>query len=181
VEAIFILISLWLFITPTRIGFSASIILWSFFGIVTVIDLEHRLILHPVSIAGVIICTAIGIWLHDPLNTFLGGIAGFVIMLLLYFFGQLVTKLLGRIRGHTIEEDALGFGDVNLGAVIGLLLGWPGIIAGVIFTIIFGGIVSLIYLIIKILLKQYQSDMVLPYGPFLVASAIFLIYFRGMI
>jgi hypothetical protein len=49
----------------------------------------------------------------------------------LYFVGILVRTLDGTPAGRLLNlEEALGFGDVNLSGVLGLVLGWPLIIPG---------------------------------------------------
>ena len=101
-------------------------------------------------------------------------------MLAFYVMGIGFIKITSKLRGP-IDEVALGFGDVNLSCVIGLILGWPGIGAGLIITLLLSGIISLIYILYKIARKQYRPDLALPFGPFLVASAVFLIYLKDTI
>jgi leader peptidase (prepilin peptidase)/N-methyltransferase len=157
---------------------------------VTVIDLEHRLILHPVSLIGVALGAGIGIYLHGVYLTLLGGAVGFGIMLILYYLGVGYVRLITRRKRKLAEQQAvesqeeqgemgegLGFGDVNLSGVIGLMLGWPGIIAGLILGIILAGIASLGYILFMVLSKRYHPNMALPYGPYLVAAAVVLLYF----
>lgn len=152
-------------------------VLWMlYFGLVVVIDLEHRLILHPVSWFGGFIGLVFGVLNHGWINTLIGGAAGFGIMLIFYFLGDLFVRLLSKSRGEEIAEVALGFGDVNLAGVLGLLLGWPGIVGGIFLAIILGGVVSGIYLLVQSIRKKYQAFQALPYGPFLVISAILLFY-----
>lgn len=86
-------------------------------------------------------------------------------------------RWLSHRRGDITDDEAIGFGDVNLSGVIGLMLGWPGIMAGLFLTIIIAGIVSLIYLVLQLVTRRYQAFMAIPYGPFLVASAVILLYF----
>jgi leader peptidase (prepilin peptidase)/N-methyltransferase len=157
-------------------------ILWLvYFSVVIVIDLEHRLILHTVSIAGAVLGLIYGSMNHGFLNTLLGGGAGFGLMLIFYFLGELFVRVLSKSRGEEIEEIALGFGDVNLAGVIGLLLGWPGIIAGIILAILIGGVVSGVFLVLQVLRKKYQAYQALPYGPFLVLSAVVLLFISQLI
>jgi leader peptidase (prepilin peptidase)/N-methyltransferase len=118
---------------------------------------------------------------HGLLDTVLGGGAGFVLMMIFYFLGELFVRVLSKSRGEEIEEIALGFGDVNLAGVIGLLLGWPGIIAGIILAILIGGVVSGGFLVLQVLRKKYQAYQALPYGPFLVVSAVVLFYISRLI
>jgi len=163
-------------------GYWLGMILLAYLGVVTVIDLEHHLILHPVSLAGVILGFGIGIWLHGLRATLLGGLIGFLGMLSFYYLGILFVRLSARLRGQSIGEDeGIGFGDVNLSGVIGLLLGWPGILAGLLLAILLGGIASLLYLLFMITVRRYQPSLALPYGPFLAASAIILLYIKDII
>jgi prepilin signal peptidase PulO-like enzyme (type II secretory pathway) len=158
------------------LGEYGSFLWMTFFGLVVVIDIEHRLILHPVSLVGAILGGVFGYLNHGIWDTVLGGIGGFGIMLIFYFFGELFVRALSKSRGEEISEVALGFGDVNLAGVIGLLLGWPGIIGGLFLAIILGGVVSGIYLLLQSLRKKYQAFQALPYGPFLILSVIVLLY-----
>ena len=163
---------------PQRFNFTTGLILLAYFGVVIVIDLEHRLILHPVSLVGAILGLTVGIWLHGVQATLIGGVVGFGAMLGLYFLGGLIMNLVAKRRGETLDEDPLGFGDVNLSGVLGLLLGWPGIIMGLFLTIFLGGAASLLYLLAMLAMRRYRPNLALPYGPFLVGSAIILLYLR---
>jgi leader peptidase (prepilin peptidase)/N-methyltransferase len=149
-----------------------------YFGVVVIIDLEHRLIMHPISLVGVALGLYIGIVINGILDTIIGGIIGFGIMWLMFKFGELILGWISKLRGQDTDEVALGFGDVNLSGVLGLMLGWPGIVVGLLIAILLGGIVSLIYLVILLIVRRYQLFSSLPYGPFLVAGAILIIYFR---
>ena len=151
------------------------------FALIVVIDMEHRLILHPVSLVGAVFGFLTGSIAHGLLNTLIGGAAGFGIMLLFYFLGEMFVKILARRRGEEITEVALGFGDVNLAGIIGLLLGWPGVVGGLFLAIILGGVASGIFLIAQILRKRYRAFQALPYGPFLVLSVIILLYLAQVI
>lgn len=181
-EFLFILTSIWLWASPPKgLGFLMGLILLMYFGLVTVIDLEHRLIMHPVSLAGVALGLGIGTWLHGLKGTLIGGVAGFLGMLAVYYMGIVFVRLSARLRGLTIEEEeGIGFGDVTLSGVIGLLLGWPGIIAGLVFAILLGGAVSLVYIFIMFAIRRYRPSLALPYGPFIVASATLLLYFKDL-
>jgi leader peptidase (prepilin peptidase) / N-methyltransferase len=182
VELVFSVVAVWLWNSPPEsFGFSVGLIVLAFLGLVAIIDLEHRLILHPVSLVGAMLGLVIGIWLNGIKNTLLGGFFGFAIMLALYYFGAFLMKWLARRRGQVLEEEALGFGDVILSGVIGLLLGWPGIVVGLILTILIAGIVSFIYLLFKVITRNYRFDMAVPYGPFLISTSILLLYFRETI
>lgn len=161
---------------PPVMGQEGGLIWLIYFAVIFVIDMEHRLILHPMSLVGAILGMAFGIKAHGLVETLLGGTAGFGIMLIFYFLGELFIRFLAKRRGEEIQEIALGFGDVNLSGVIGTILGWPGIVGGIFLAVLLGGIVSGAFLLIQLVRKEYQAYQALPYGPFLVVSVYLLLY-----
>lgn len=166
---------IWL-IPPKRINFLLAYILLAYLGVVFVIDLEHRLIMHPVSYTGAVLGLVIGIYAHGIVLTLLGGAFGFGSMLLLYYLGEVFTRYMSKRRGEVIDEVALGFGDVNLCGVTGLLLGWPVILAGLLFTIFAGGVGSLLVIAYLFIRKRYNVFTPIPYAPFLILSVLFYLY-----
>jgi prepilin signal peptidase PulO-like enzyme (type II secretory pathway) len=108
--------------------------------------------------------------------TLLGGAFGFGSMLLLYFLGEAFTRYMSKRRGEAIDEVALGYGDVNLCGITGLLLGWPVILAGILFTIFAGGIGSLLVIAYMLIRKRYNAFTPIPYAPFLIFSILFYLY-----
>lgn len=167
------------FFQGDRLGFWPIIFLLAYFAIVFINDVEYKVVLFPVSIAGLIICFLYGYFLHGLLPTLLGGMAGFAIMYLFYLGGQWFIKSLSRRRGVPMDQIALGFGDVSMSTVIGLLLGWPAITAGLMIGILAGGLASAVYLAGMVLLKRYQSLSALPYTPFLILGAAALLFLKG--
>lgn len=161
---------------PKRTGFFFAYLLLAYLGVVFVIDLEHRLIMHPVSITGAILGLAIGSYAHGLLPSILGGAFGFGSMLLLYYLGEVFTRIMAKRRGEAIDEVALGFGDVNLCGVTGLLLGWPVILAGILFTILAGGIGSILVIAYMLIRKRYSAFTPIPYAPFLILSVLFYLF-----
>jgi prepilin signal peptidase PulO-like enzyme (type II secretory pathway) len=120
VEAVFIVAAVWLSLSPpSQLGFYAGMLLLVYFGIVVIIDMEHRLILHVVSAAGAVLGLILGTWLHGLVPTLIGGAAGFAAMLFFYYLGALLVRWMSRRRGDPQPEEALGFGDVTLSG------GWP--------------------------------------------------------
>ncbi len=180
IELAYVLASAWLWASPREsFGFIIGLGMLFYFGLVAVIDFEHRAILHPVSIAGGFLGAAVGVYLHGWQATLLGGVVGFGVMYGFYLLGIKFVQWMGRLRGQTIQEtEGIGFGDVNLGGVVGLLMGWPGIIAGLILAILLAGAISLVFVLVMVARRRYKMDLALPYGPFLAASAILLLFFK---
>lgn len=154
----------------------AATLIFTFLSMIFVIDLEHRLILHPTSIFGAVLFFIIGTITNGLLKTLLGGAAGFLIMFALYYLGIIFSKWMSKRRGEEIAEVALGFGDVNLSGVVGLLLGWPGIGLCLFFAILSGGLFSGGYLLIQLIKRKYEAFTPIPYAPFIILSSIYILY-----
>jgi leader peptidase (prepilin peptidase)/N-methyltransferase len=166
---------------PIKLGYWLGMLLLGYLGVVVLIDLEYRLIMHPVSIFGVGLGLVVGFVTVGLWRALLGGVVGFAIMGVFYLLGVFIMKIVSRRRGQLADDTALGFGDVNLSGVLGLMLGFPVILIGLVVAVFIAGFVSLVYIIIKIVTRKYQAFMAVPYGPFLVIGAMLLIYFRDIV
>jgi len=177
-----VIVSIWLWSNhPEKLGYWGSLLVLSFFSVVIVIDIEYKLILHPVSLYGAVLGLLVGTYLHGFISSILGGGVGFGIMLAFYWLGGVLLRFMARQRGEDVDDVALGFGDVNLSGVIGFMLGFPAVILGLFLAILIGGAVSLLYLVIMMVLGRYRIFSALPYGPFLVAGAVLLLFFRDFL
>jgi leader peptidase (prepilin peptidase)/N-methyltransferase len=163
---------------PAKLGTWLGLALVAYLGLVVIVDIEHRLIMHTVSLAGAVLGLVTGTVQHGLIATLIGGATGAGIMLIFYLFGLLFARYRARKLGADDGEEALGFGDVTISAVLGLMLGWPLILAGLVFGILAGGIGSLLMIIILVALRRYQAMSVFTaYGPYLVLGAALLIFF----
>lgn len=161
---------------PARLGFGIGVALLAFFAVLAIIDLEYRVVLNPVSVVGAMIGLAIGIWQKGVWLTLAGGAAGYGIMLGLYYFGIFFMRLISRKNNQPAEEIALGYGDVNLSGIIGLLLGWPEVVGGILIAIIAGGVTSGLIILVMVILRRYRPMMAIPYAPFLLFGASLFLY-----
>jgi leader peptidase (prepilin peptidase) / N-methyltransferase len=180
----------WLF--PSKaLGIPLGMLVLIYFGIITVIDLEHRLILHPTSLVGAVLGFIVGTSIHSRADglllgagkSLLGGLFGFGVMFLLYQLGTLVARLRARkmrAAGQAVDdEEALGGGDVYLAGVLGLMLGWPFILNAMVIGVLLGGLVSFVFILALLLRRRYMSDALMtfiPYGPYFIISAFYLLY-----
>jgi len=177
---------------PLRLGLPLGLIVLTYFGVIIVIDLEHRLILFPTSVFGAILGLIVGTYVYSHFDGFpasiltsvLGGVAGFGIMFLLYQLGAFVARMRARrmrAAGQTEDdEEALGGGDVYLTGVLGLMLGWPNIILGITAGALIGGVVGLLAVIQHFIKRRYAENSLMtfiPYGPSLVLGAFYILYF----
>ncbi|PWH17282.1 MAG: hypothetical protein DDG59_08190 [Anaerolineae bacterium] len=174
VFAIGILATYWIQVYPVRMGFWLSWLVFVLFGVIAIIDIEYRVVLFEIVISCGSVFLVIGVVRHGVLSTLLGGLIGFLVMWGLYWFGKVVIKL--RNKASSFEEEALGFGDVNLFAILGLLLGFPVILAALWIAIFSAGVFSLLLVMRMLLIKQYRSNMAIPYAPFLIFGAFVLLY-----
>jgi leader peptidase (prepilin peptidase)/N-methyltransferase len=166
---------------PVHVGYWLGMVVLAYFGVVVLIDLEFRLIMHPVSIFGALLGLVVGTLRVGIIDSLLGGVVGFGIMWLIYQLGVLIIKLVNRRRGVPVDDVALGFGDVNLSGVLGLMLGFPLILVGLVVAVLVGGLVSLLYILIMVVTRRYQAFAALPYGPFLILGAVLLVYFQNLV
>ena len=133
---------------PSLSVFLPSFVVVTIFMLITVIDIEHRLILHIVSFPSAVVIGLIGMLdsTRGVSKTLLGGLAGFAIFLALYYLGQGFAALMAKLRGSEIDEVAFGFGDVTLAGVIGLTVGWPGVLPALVLGILAAGLFSFVLL-----------------------------------
>jgi leader peptidase (prepilin peptidase) / N-methyltransferase len=180
----------WLF--PSKaLGIPLGMLVIIYFGIITVIDLEHRLILHPTSLAGALLGFIVGTSIHSRADglllgagkSLLGGLFGFGVMLVLYQFGTLVARYRARkmlAEGKTPDdEEALGGGDMYLAGVLGLMLGWPFIWSALLLGVLLGGLVSFLFILALLIRRRYSSDALMtfiPYGPYFIIGAFYLLF-----
>lgn len=175
---------IWIFPDPA-LPFPLAFILLIYLAVVLVIDLEHRVIMHPVSIVGFVLGLGVGILQRGQhsipfgiSSTLLGGAAGFAAMLVFYLGGKLYGKRISEESGLAANEVALGLGDVNLSGILGLLLGWRTIFACLLIAILAGGLVSLVITLGMLIARRYKANTAIPYAPLLILSAIYFLYLQ---
>jgi leader peptidase (prepilin peptidase)/N-methyltransferase len=161
------------------IRFVAAVVVVLVFILVVVIDVEHRLILWSVVWPAAIAIAALGLITpgHGVAKTLLGGLAGYAITLGIFLLAELFARLMQLLRGQALEEVAFGGGDVNLAGIVGLAVGWPGVILSLLITVVAGGLFSLGFIIVQVLRRRYVPYSALPYGPFLVLGALAIYLF----
>jgi prepilin signal peptidase PulO-like enzyme (type II secretory pathway) len=131
------------------------------FIIIFVIDLEHGLILNKVVYPGMVVALLLALFLPQPwliqwtvpgvANAAIGGGIGFVIFFLIAI----------------ASRGGMGWGDVKLGALIGLATGFPLVFFSMIIGAILGGVVAVVLVIVK----KRKLKATIPFGPFLALAA----------
>ena len=182
VEVLGIAAMLWLWISPPpKLGFTLGVLVLIYFAVVTVIDLEHHLILHPVSLAGAVLGITVGVRIHPWQESVLGGVIAYALMFFFYYLGTLFARWMAKRRHVELGGEALGFGDVNLSGVLGLLLGSWSIVMWLVISAVLGAVVSLVYMAVMASARRYRIFAAIPYGPFLVAGAFIFLYLPGLL
>lgn len=123
--------------------------------LITVIDLEHRLILNRVIGPAILLALVAGPF-TPGLNwrqMLVGGVTGFVLFYL----------------AAMLYPGGMGAGDVKLAAFVGLITGFPAVFVALLVTVFAGGLISLLLVVTRI---RSRSDYI-PYGPFLVIGGVY--------
>jgi prepilin signal peptidase PulO-like enzyme (type II secretory pathway) len=140
------------------------IITFTFLTAIFFYDLLYKEIPDRFSIPAIAIAIAGGLLLGltPPLSMLIGGVGIFA-----FFALQLVIS-----KGKWI-----GGGDLRLGALMGILLGWKLGLIALIAAYLFGSIVSIILL----LKKKATRKSAIAFGPFLVIGIILAIFYGNQI
>ncbi|GAC1654067.1 MAG: hypothetical protein NVS9B1_04570 [Candidatus Dormibacteraceae bacterium] len=131
-------------------------------------DAEHRLILDRVMFPAMAAALALSFFTPHLgiLPSLLTGLGAGLLFLLLALLGGLI-----------FGADALGFGDVKLVAFIGLIVGVHlfAIVTALFLGVLFAGVISLLLVVFRI---RSMKDAI-PYGPFLAAGALVVLFQLG--
>ncbi len=127
------------------------------FLVLSVIDLRHLLIPDGLLVVLVALALAMRVAWHSANLLSALGIGGFFLLIWLISHGKWI-----------------GFGDVKLGAALGLLFGFPGAIVVLYGGVVFGGLVGIILL----LLRKANRKTAVPLGTFLALAAIAYILYE---
>jgi len=133
--------------------------------IIFVIDMENQLVLDKVTYPGMTLALAF--------SFFWPGLEG-ISLLPGEALGRVVSSLVGGALGlaamalpFIIYRRGMGMGDIKLGALVGLMTGYPLVIVAILLSWITGGLVGATLLALKI--KKRKDP--IPFAPFLATSA----------
>ncbi len=136
-------------------GIELAVIAFYFclFLVLLVIDLEHHLILNKVVYPSIVVALALSIFLPelDSVPSVASAATGGAIGLGLFL---LIT---------VVSRGGMGWGDVKMAALIGLVTGFPLIFVALLLAVVLGGLVAWILILLKVRSRK-QS---IPFGPFL--------------
>lgn len=147
------------------------------FALITVIDIEHRLILfYQTIIPGAIIAILFAILIPADIDTadyFIGGAVGYGTFWLFYMGGNLFSQSVGT------DEVAFGYGDVTLALLCGLMIGWQLLVFAMMITVFLGAFGAFFFIVGRTLTKgNYSMFTPLPYGPYVVLGTLIMMLGR---
>lgn len=93
-----------------------------------------------------------------------------------HVYGLLIGGLLPAALVIMSRENWMGIGDIELGALLGLWLGYPLVFIALLLAFVIGAI----YGIILIVTKKASMQSAVPFGPFLVTGAYLALLFGGI-
>ena len=130
-----------------------SLVYASLLTAIFVIDLENQLVLDKVIYPGMVVALAFSFFWPGlgVISSLIGGAIGLAAMALPFI----------------IYRRGMGMGDVKLGALVGLMSGYPLVFIALLLAVISGGLVAAILLAFKV---KRRSDPI-PFAPFLATSA----------
>lgn len=130
-----------------------SLIYASLLIVIFVIDLEHQLVLDKVTYPAMALALAFSFFWPGlgVISALQGGVLGLAIMALPF----------------VLYRRGMGMGDIKLGALVGLMSGFPLVFVALLLAMISGGLVAAILLISGI---KKRTDPI-PFAPFLATSA----------
>ncbi len=165
--------------TPLQLTF--WLIYMAIFTLITVIDLEHRLILFVVIIPAAVIAlidAAVTNYGADLTQALIGAGVGFGIFFLMYIGGFLFIYVMSKTRGYSTDEVAFGYGDVMLITLAGLILGWQPLIPAIFLTVFLGALGAVAWIVGRWLTgNRYSLFTPLPYGQYIVIATIIMLLF----
>jgi len=134
----------------------ALLLTWALIAL-TFIDVDHQLL--PDSLTLPLLWLGISFNLFNQFTTLevsvIGAIAGYLSLWSVYQVFKLVTG-----------KEGMGFGDFKLLAALGAWLGWSYLPAILLLSSLVGAVVG----ISLILFRRHQSDIPIPFGPYLAAA-----------
>jgi leader peptidase (prepilin peptidase)/N-methyltransferase len=149
---------------PTPRMIQASVLGTILLGI-AIIDARHYVIPDELSYGGLVIGLGLALF---------GSASGFVTALIGAAVGWGLLWLVRVIGGYVLKQEAMGWGDVKMLAMIGAFVGWQGVLLTVFLGALSG---SLIFLPLQLMGKKR----LVPFGVFLAVGGAVTFLFRDSI
>lgn len=153
--------------------------------LVTIIDLEHRIIITPAILVACILAFVFALVApesdRDLVDYLAGGGLGLALFLVMFWGGGIFSSVVASARGEELSEVAFGFGDVYVATMCGLMIGWQAFIFAAIITVFLGALGGILFLIAQTLRGGYDAFTPLPYGQYIIIGTIIMMLWRSEI
>ncbi len=135
----------------------------------TMIDFEHEIIPDVITLPGIVLGLAASFALPE-LHGQSSRLAALGQSAIGVFVGGGFLWLAGTIAERILKKEAMGGGDVKLLAMIGALLGWPGVVWTIFVSSLLGSVVG-------IYMRVTSGKERIPFGPYLGLAAFLYLFF----
>ena len=155
-----------------RFGLGVEFFYYIFFisvlVIITFIDIEHFLILdkitYPSMVVGLMACLI--------KKDLAGGAIGLLVGAGIIYGIVVVSAVILKMINHPCkDEGGMGLGDVKLGGVMGVFLGWKFVLVALFLACLFGSIIGLFLIFLKL---KKRTDYI-PFGPYLAMGSLVVV------
>lgn len=136
--------------------------------LITIIDIDHRLVLFTQTIIPGLLVAAVCAVLFtdaelDTADYFIGAGMSYVIFWIFYMGGKIFSSSINT------DEVAFGYGDVTLATLCGLMIGWQYMVFAMLITVLAGAAGAIIFITGRLVTRAgYELFTPLPYGPYIV-------------
>ncbi len=154
-------------LSPIVIGWEKELFicyaLLSLLVIVTVSDLVYMIIPDKILLCFFVLFIILDLYIGEMLwvESIVGGIIGFGMLLFMAF----------------VSNGGMGGGDIKLFGLLGFVLGTKNIILTFFFSVLLGGVVGILFLLLGI----FKKKQAIPFGPFISIGALLSYYFGEQI
>jgi leader peptidase (prepilin peptidase) / N-methyltransferase len=158
------------------IGLIDTLIIYAVLLVIFVADLKFQIIPDSMIIIG-IIASILKLFLNMNIYLlFIIHYTFYITLLIPYFLSALGACLFFFLLWFFTKGRGIGFGDVKLELLLGLLNGFPGTIFALYVAFLTGAFIGVILILIG--KKKWQSK--IPFGPFLIAGSIIALIFNNV-
>jgi len=169
-----------------RFGWSTPALVYAVLGaaliLVSMIDLREMILPDEITLPGLSLGVVVSFFVPELHETaarwggLLSGVAGALVGSgVIYGVGAAGTILFRRKLKSIGEEEAMGFGDVKLMAMVGAVIGvWKVLLVNLVLAPVLGAVVGLA-------LKMRTGRDIIPFGPFLALGTLIAIFWGDSI